>query len=78
MPADRPINLPLRLITLDLLGTLLLVSGLLELFNKDSGLIPVSLHFPYYEWALIFIGLLIMLPAVYGLVRHIIDNRHSQ
>jgi hypothetical protein len=75
MPADRPINLPLRLITLDLLGTLLLVFGLLELFNDDSSLFPAGLQFPYYEWALILIGLLIMLPAVYGLIRHIMDSR---
>ncbi len=75
MPTDRPIQLPLRLITLDLLGTLLLVFGLLELFNKDSSLFPAPLHFPYYEWVLIFLGLLIMLPAVYALVRHIMDSR---
>jgi hypothetical protein len=78
MPADRPIQLPLRLITLDLLGTLLLVFGLLELFNKDGSLFPASLHFPYYEWVLIFLGLLIMLPAVYSLVRHIMDSRPEQ
>ncbi|NNG11795.1 MAG: DUF1418 family protein [Halobacteria archaeon] len=78
MPADRPIQLPLRLITLDLLGTLLLVFGLLELFNKDGSLFPTSLHFPYYEWVLIFLGLLIMLPAVYSLVRHIMDSRPDQ
>jgi hypothetical protein len=78
MPADRPISLPLRLITLDLLGTLLLVFGLLELFNKDSSLFPASLRFPYYEWLLIVIGLLIMLPAAYALVRHLMDNRPGQ
>ncbi|MDH3872098.1 MAG: DUF1418 family protein [Gammaproteobacteria bacterium] len=75
MPADRPINLPLRLITLDLLGTLLLVFGLLELFNRDGSLFPATLRFPYYEWVLIIIGLLIMLPAVYGLIRHIMGSR---
>ena len=75
MPAKRPINLPLRLIILDTLGTLLLVFGLLELFNRDGSLFPATLQFPYYEWALIIIGLLIMLPAVYGLIRHIMDNR---
>ena len=75
MPTDRPLQLPLRLITLDLLGTLLLVFGLLELFSKDGSLFPVSLQFPYYEWALIFLGLLIMLPAIYSLLRHIMDSR---
>jgi len=75
MPTDRPIQLPLRLITLDLLGTLLLVFGLLELFNRDGSLFPAALQFPYYEWVLILIGCLIMLPAVVGLVRHIMDSR---
>ena len=75
MPAKRPINLPLRLIILDTLGTLLLVFGLLELFNRDGSLFPATLQFPYYEWALIIIGLLIMLPAVYGLIRHIMASR---
>ncbi len=78
MPARQPVQLPLRLITLDLLGTLLLVFGLLELFNRDSSLFPPALHFPYYEWALILTGLLIMLPAVVGLVRHIMENRPAQ
>lgn len=75
MPTDRPIQLPLRLVTLDLLGTLLLAFGLLELFNRDDSLFPAHLQFPYYEWTLILIGLLIMLPAVYGLVRHLMDRR---
>jgi hypothetical protein len=75
MPARQPVNLPLRLISLDLLGTLLLVFGLLELFNWDGKLFPPALQFPYYEWTLILIGLLIMLPAVVGLVRHIMDSR---
>lgn len=75
MPATHPVQLPLRLITLDLLGMLLLILGLLELFNRDGSLFPATLQFPYYEWALVIIGLLIMLPAVYGLIRHIMTSR---
>jgi hypothetical protein len=68
MTANRPLQLPWRLLLLDLLGTLLIAMGLYELFTPGTGLLPESLSFPYHEWALIAAGLAIMLPAASGLL----------
>jgi len=71
MPAEtahRPLQLPWRLLLLDLIGTLLIAIGLYELFTPDTELLPDLLAFPYHEWALIAAGLAIMLPAASGLL----------
>jgi hypothetical protein len=75
MTANRPIQLPWRLLLLDLAGTLLIAIGLYELFAPDTGLLPVVLSFPYHEWALIGAGLAIMLPAVSGLIDFLARTR---
>ncbi|MDH3899783.1 MAG: tetraspanin family protein [Gammaproteobacteria bacterium] len=75
MPATGKPVLPLRLIVLDLLGTLVIAAGLYELFTVDSRMFPASMQFPGYALLLIVIGLAIMLPAVFGIVQHFLDNR---
>jgi hypothetical protein len=75
MPATGKLDLPLRLIVLDLLGTLVVAAGLYELFSNESRVFPASMQFPGYAVLLIVIGLAIMLPAVFGMVQHFQDNR---
>lgn len=76
MPATGKPVLPLRLVVLDLLGTLVVAAGVYELFTDESALLPEAVRFPGYALLLIVIGLAIMLPAVFGVVRHFRD-RHS-
>jgi hypothetical protein len=66
MTVSPPLQLPWRLLLLDLTGTLLIAPGLYELFNPGAGLLPGSLSFPCHERALIAAGLAILLPAVSG------------
>jgi hypothetical protein len=68
MTANQPLQLPWRLLLLDLIGTLLIAVGLYELFTPGTGLLPGALSFPCHEWALIAAGLAVMLPAVSGLL----------
>ena len=75
MPASTKPVLPVRLIVLDLLGTLVIAAGLYELFSNESRMFPTSFQFPGYAVLLIVIGLAIMLPAVFGMVQHFHDNR---
>jgi len=75
MTANPPLQLPWRLLLLDLIGTLLVALGLYELFAPGPGLLPDSLSFPYHEWALIAAGLAIMLPAVSRLLAFLAQAR---
>ncbi|UCC56862.1 MAG: hypothetical protein JSU75_03710 [Gammaproteobacteria bacterium] len=75
MPAPAKPVLPIRLIVLDLLGTLVVAAGLYEHFSDESALFPEAAQFPGYALLLIVIGLAIMLPAVFGMVQHFMDNR---
>ena len=68
MTTNQSLQLPWRLLLLDLIGTLLIALGLYQLFYPGTGLLPGSMSFPYHEWALIAAGLAIMLPAVNGLL----------
>ena len=70
MNPAKPPGLPLRLLVLDFLGTLLVGLGAYELATTGDGLLPAAMHSPGYAWALILIGLVIMLPASYGIVMH--------
>ena len=78
MKTAGPLKLPVRLLVLDFLGTILIALGLYELFSAEGSLFPEALRFPWYEWALILIGLAIMLPAVYGMVTHLARKRTGQ
>ena len=75
MTANRPVQLPWRLLLLDLIGSLLIATGLYERFIPGSGLLPQALAFPYHEWVLIITGLAIMLPAVAGLLAFLARTR---
>lgn len=73
-----PAGIPLRLLVLDGIGTLLLALGLIELFNEGNGLFGNSTPFPGHDWALIVTGLLIMLPAISGIVGHLLRRRPAE
>lgn len=75
MPANGKPVIPVRLVVLDLLGTLVVAAGLYELFTDESALLPEAARFPGYALLLIVIGLAIMLPAVFGIVQFFQDNR---
>ena len=75
MNARAPGGIPLRLLVLDGLGTLLLALGLLERFG-GAPLFGPAPPFPGHDIALITVGLLIMLPAVTGIIRHLLQQRH--
>ncbi len=69
-----PAGIPLRLLLLDGIGTLLLALGLLERFG-GAPLFGSAPPFPGHDIALILVGLLIMLPAMAGITRHLLQNR---
>jgi hypothetical protein len=75
MPATGKPVIPVRLIVLDLLGTLVVAAGLYEFFTDESALLPEAARFPGYALLLIVVGLAIMLPAVFGIVQFFHDNR---
>jgi len=68
MTGNQPLQLPWRLLLLDLIGTLLIATGLYEMFNPGTDLLPDAVSFSYHEWVLIAAGLAIMLPAAGGLL----------
>jgi len=78
MPANGKPVIPVRLVVLDLLGTLVVAAGLYELFTDESALLPEAARFPGYALLLIIIGLAIMLPAVFGIVQYFNDNRSDR
>jgi hypothetical protein len=73
--ANQPLQLPWRLLLLDLIGTLLIAMGMYELLTPGTRLLPEPLAFSYYEWVLILAGLAIMLPAVRGLLAFLAQAR---
>jgi len=78
MPADRKLQLPVRLLVLDMLGSLVLAAGLYELFVDDHSLFPPALRFPGYALVLIGIGLVIMLPAVLDMVKYFREQQAAR
>jgi hypothetical protein len=70
MPAAKAPTLPVRYLVLDLLGSLVVAAGFFELFVEDSRMFPAALRVPGHAAILIGIGLLIMLPATFGVLRH--------
>ncbi|HYQ73375.1 MAG TPA: hypothetical protein VET88_15810 [Gammaproteobacteria bacterium] len=75
MSANRPPQLPWKLLLLDLAGTLLIAIGLYEQFAPGAGLLPEALAFPYHEGVLIITGLAAMIPAVSGLFAFLARTR---
>ncbi len=72
---NQPLQLPWRLLLLDLIGTLLIAIGMYELLTPGTRLFPELLSFRYYEWLLILAGLAIMLPAARGLLAFLSQAR---
>jgi hypothetical protein len=72
-----PAGIPLRLLLLDGLGTLLLALGLLERFG-GALLFGSAPPFPGHDITLILVGLLIMLPAISGIVGHLLRRRPAE
>ena len=68
MTANQPLQLPWRYLLLDLIGTLLIASGVYASLTPDTNLFPQALTFPNQEWALTLAGLAILLPAARGLL----------
>lgn len=66
--AQKPFPLPLSLLLLDLVGALLTALGLVETSNPGVFLDSEQL-FPGYNWLLIVIGGLLMLPMVLHMVK---------
>ena len=49
MTANQPLQLPWRLLLLDLMGTVLIAMGVYALFTPGATLFPEPLSFPYHE-----------------------------
>lgn len=64
MEKKRLFKIPLLFILLDIVGTLCLLLGLYDYFASGERLLPMSLQFQYYEFTLMMIGGLLMLPLV--------------
>lgn len=73
---EKPFSIPTRLIVLDVVGTLLFVIGLLELVVGIE-LLPTSLRFEGYGFALIVAGVVLMLPLVAHLVARAVKGSRS-
>jgi hypothetical protein len=73
--ANQPLQLPWRYLLLDLIGTLLIASGVYALLTPGTKLFPEAWSFPYLEWALILAGLAILLPAARGLLAFLAQTR---
>ena len=54
---------------------MLLALGLIELFSTQSLLFGDKPPFPGHDLALVITGLLIMLPAMAGITRHLLQRR---
>ena len=63
----REFPLPIHLLILDVIGTMLVGLGLLELFS-DSSFLPEALTFAGHETAFIGVGLLLMAPLVLHII----------
>ena len=66
--------LPLHLLLLDALGTGLLIIGLLELFMQ-IGLVPEIARIPAFEWIMIAVGVLLMMPLITHFVFNLKHNK---
>ena len=78
MDARKPLSIPARLIVLDVIGTLLLATGLLNVV-ADIELLPRHLLFEGYGFGFIVGGVMLMLPLiVHVVVRAISGSRGSE
>lgn len=76
MAQKRPLKLPPVLLFLDVLGTGLLVLGILEGFTAQ-GVLPDSLKFESYPFVLVGVGVALMAPLFLHIIRHFTRNLDS-
>ncbi len=74
MPQNKNIEIPIKFIVLDIIGTLLLAVGIIELVS-NLNLIPASFQFNNYAIALIVVGVLLMLPLILHIKNIILGNQ---
>ncbi len=72
--STRP-RLPIWAIFLDVIGTLLLVLGVVALVGGGDGIFPEFLDNQAFSIVLIFAGVLLMLPLIVVLVRRAASQR---
>ncbi len=61
---DGKFPIPPKLLVLDLIGTLLLVVGIVEWLVEPGMLVPEAWHFPFYAQLMIAAGIALILPLV--------------
>lgn len=61
-------KIPLSVLILDLLGAVLVAGGIADRF-AGTALMPPGWRFPGYEMVLICLGVLLMLPLVFHVLR---------
>lgn len=69
MESNQKFRLPLWAIVLDILGTVMLVLGILALFGGDGALFPETPEIRALAFVLIFAGVLLMLPLIIIIIR---------
>ncbi len=73
---DKPLSIPARLIVLDVIGTLFVVIGLLEL-TAGIELLPAPLRFDGYGFALVVAGIVLMLPLIAHVISRVVKGTRS-
>jgi len=68
MNETRKLRIPLKLLALDMIGTLLFAVGLADLF-ANTQLVPEALRFEGYAVVLIVVGVSLMAPLVVHVVK---------
>lgn len=71
--SEKPFSIPTRLIVLEIVGTLFVVIGLLELTGGVE-ILPVALRFDDYGFAFIAAGIVLMLPLTANVVAQVIKR----
>lgn len=77
MDASKPFSIPARLIILDVIGTLLLATGLLKVL-ADVEFLPRYMLFDGYGFAFIVSGTLLMIPLIAHIVVHAGNRARSR
>ena len=62
-------KLPVGVLILDLIGTLLVVLGVVEWFIKPGMVVPQAWQFPFYAQLSIALGVAAMLPMVFFIMQ---------
>ena len=73
MVAKKNVRLPKHLLILDAIGTIILAFGLIEWIG-DFNVIPESLQFNYYNFFLIAVGIIFMLPLIFFIINGILGK----